>query len=273
MRPLTISLLQTPLFWEDPQRNLAHIEQKLTAQQDSTHLTILPEMFSTGFSMNPATLAETMDGPTVQWMKNVAAQKKTILVGSVMISENGKYFNRLLWVLPNGQIGQYDKRHLFGFAGEDQHYSPGQKRLIASVNAWKINLQICYDLRFPVWARQRSTFEEEGTFQPEYDVLVYVANWPARRADSWKTLLRARAIENQCYVIGVNRIGADGNGIEHAGDSMIIGPTGDILHTCENREELYSMNLDPTVLNDTRDRFPFLRDADGFIILSDDSPE
>ena len=230
-------------------------------------------MFSTGFSMDPGTHAETMEGDSVQWMKRIAAEKKTILVGSLMIKEEDKYFNRLLWVLPNGQIGQYDKRHLFAYAGEDEKYSSGHKRFVASVNGWRINLQICYDLRFPVWARQRSTYDEEGNFLPEYDVLVYVANWPARRAEAWKTLLRARAIENQCYVIGVNRIGVDGNEIEYSGDSCIISPLGEVLHSYESHDGLFSASLDPVLLSETRQRFPFLRDADGFMILSDDSPE
>lgn len=273
MQLLPIAFLQTGLFWEDPSRNLAQLEEKLQALPSHTHLTILPEMFSTGFSMNPNAYAETMEGETVQWMKKISAQKKTILVGSVMIKEGENYFNRLLWVLPNGQIGQYDKRHLFGYAGEDKQYTPGNKRLIASVNGWRVNLQICYDLRFPVWSRQRSGYDEEGNFQPEYDILIYVANWPARRAEAWKTLLRARAIENQCYVIGVNRIGLDGNGIDHQGDSQLVGPSGEVIYTSENREELYTAALDPLLLQDTRQRFPFLRDADGFMILSDDFSE
>ena len=223
--------------------------------------------------MRPQDLAETMEGETIHWMKRIAQEKCTILTGSFMAKEEDRYFNRLMWVLPNGMTGQYDKRHLFAFAGEDQHYTAGNKRLIASVNGWRINLQICYDLRFPVWARQRSTIDEEGNFQPEYDLLVYVANWPERRAEAWKTLLRARAIENQCFVVGVNRVGVDGSGINHTGDSMIISPTGDIIHHCADRNELHSQILDPVLLQETRDRLPFLRDADGFMILSDELPE
>ena len=270
MQPLQLSILQTDLVWEDPAANRQQIEAQLQALPGGTHLTILPEMFSTGFSMSPQLLAENMEGDTVQWMKQLALDKRTILTGSFIAKEGDQHFNRLLWVLPTGQIGQYDKRHLFAFAGEDKHYSPGNKRLIASVNGWRINLQICYDLRFPVWARQRSTYGEEGNFEPEYDLLVYVANWPERRSEAWKTLLRARAIENQCYVVGVNRIGVDGNGIQHAGDSMIIGPTGDVLYSCADRKELHTTILDPVFLLETRERFPFLRDADGFMILSDE---
>lgn len=273
MQPLAIAMLQTDLFWEDPSRNLLHMEEQLAGLPAGTHLTILPEMFATGFSMNPPSLAESMEGPAVTWMKRIAAEKRTILVGSLMIRESDRFFNRLLWVLPNGEIGQYDKRHLFAYAEEDKHYTAGKKRLIARVNGWRINLQICYDLRFPVWSRQQSTYDEEGNFSPEYDLLIYVANWPQRRADAWKTLLRARAIENQSYVIGVNRIGEDGHGNNHAGDSQLIGPMGEVIYTSENRAELYSFQLDPGELQEFRQRFPFLRDADGFMIFSDDLPE
>ena len=273
MNPLHLSILQTDLVWEHPSANRQQIETQLEALSAGTHLAILPEMFSTGFSMRPIELAETMEGETVQWMKRIAHEKRVILTGSFIATEADRYFNRLLWVLPNGQTGQYDKRHLFAYAGEDQHYCAGDKRLIASVNGWRINLQICYDLRFPVWARQRSTYDEDGNFNPEYDVLIYVANWPERRSEAWKTLLRARAIENQCYVVGVNRIGVDGNGINHSGDSMIVSPVGEIMHHCAGRKELHSHILDPVILQETRERLPFLRDADGFMILSDELPE
>ena len=273
MNPLRISILQTTLSWETPTANRDRIESLLSVVPAGTHVVVLPEMFPTGFSMNPEAFAEPMDGETVQWMKRMAAEKKIILTGSFMTKEEESFYNRLLWVLPNGQTGQYDKRHLFAYADEDKHYTAGNKRLIASVNGWRVNLQICYDLRFPVWSRQRSTYNEEGQFQPEYDLLIYIANWPARRSEAWKTLLRARAIENQCYVIGVNRIGTDGNGIEYSGDSMIIGPLGDLLHDCADRAELHTMELDPSHLQESRDRFPFLRDADGFMIFSDDFPE
>lgn len=238
-----------------------------------TEIVVLPEMFSTGFSMNPAEFAETMDGNTVNWMKKLSASRRVILTGSVIIEEQGKYYNRLLWVLPNGDIGFYDKRHLFGFAGEDACYSPGSRRLIASVKGWKINLMICYDLRFPVWARQSSppipsvaVMEKGLDNTPEYDVLIYVANWPERRIHAWKSLLVARAIENQIYVIGVNRIGYDGNNIFHSGNSMIVDPMGDTLYDAASREESHTTILDKDKLQQTRDKFPFLRDADNFMI-------
>jgi predicted amidohydrolase len=224
---------------------------------------VLPEMFSTGFSMKPERLAETMDGPTLQWMKNVAATKKVILTGSVIIEENGNYYNRLVWMLPNGQYGYYDKRHLFAYGEEDKHYASGSKRLIASVNGWKVNLMVCYDLRFPVWARQQ--FDEDRNF--EYDVLIYVANWPERRNTAWKSLLRARAIENQCYVIGVNRVGNDGSDIYHSGDSTVIDPLGEILYEKAHDEDIFTIQLNKDQLNSIRKKFQFWRDADDFEIL------
>jgi len=188
-------------------------------------------------------------------------EKRLIITGSVIIREDEQYYNRLVWVLPDGRIGTYDKKHLFAFAGEHQFYSPGSKRFIASVKGWKINLQVCYDLRFPVWARQQQAES------PEYDVLVYVANWPEKRSTAWKTLLRARAIENQCFVIGVNRVGKDGNGISHTGDSMIIDPMGEILYHKEGKEDVFSYQLDRKLLDEVRGKLPFLEDADPFMIL------
>jgi predicted amidohydrolase len=214
--------------------------------------------------MKPQQLAETMEGETVKWMKRVAAEKKIILTGSVIIEENKSYYNRLVWMLPNGQYGVYDKRHRFAFAGEDEHYTAGTKRLIASVKGWRINLLVCYDLRFPVWARQQS--QEEG---PEYDLLIYVANWPERRSAAWKTLLQARAIENQSYVAGVNRVGKDGNGIDFTGESLIIGPLGEVLYQKKDEEDIFSITLEKEHLQATRDKFPFWKDADGFRLIVD----
>ena len=260
MQTLSVTTIQSDLFWENKAANLQQFEEKIGLISKPTQLVVLPEMFSTGFSMKPAELAETMDGDTVKWMKRIAAERKIILTGSVIIEENGHFFNRALWVLPNGFAGIYDKRHRFAFAGEDQFYTAGNKRLITSVNGWKINLQICYDLRFPVWARQQSA----GT--PEFDVLLYVANWPERRNHAWKTLLTARAIENQCYVIGVNRVGKDGNGIDHSGDSMLVDPLGEVLYIQSFQEEVCTHLLDREKLEEVRNRFPFWKDADHFNI-------
>jgi predicted amidohydrolase len=265
MSSLCVSLIQSSLFWEDKKRNLAMLEEKIMSISEKTNLVILPEMFSTGFSMKPLDLAETMDGETIGWMKRIASTKKIILTGSLIIKDNGHYFNRLIWMLPNGTLGFYDKRHLFAYAGEDQHYTAGAKRLITSVNGWKINLQICYDLRFPVWARQQSNHNS-----PEFDLLIYVANWPEKRSHAWKTLLTARAIENQSYVIGVNRVGKDGNQIHHSGDSMVIDPLGNILFTKSQEEIVHSFELLKDTLNETRNQFPFWKDADQFNILQDD---
>lgn len=271
---LTISTIQTELFWEDKQRNLDQFQQKIEAIRDYTEVVVLPEMFSTGFSMNPMKFAEPMDGASVQWMKKIAANRRIILTGSLIIEENGHYFNRLIWMLPNGQCGFYNKRHLFGYAGEDKHYKAGNSRLIASVKGWKINLQVCYDLRFPVWARQArpaTLFAEAGAAPPEvngveYDLLMYVANWPQKRSVAWTTLLRARAIENQAFVVGVNRIGNDGNNIFHSGDSMIVDPLGEIIYSAGERNEVHTVTLKSSILNETRDRLPFLKDADRFTI-------
>jgi predicted amidohydrolase len=264
MNTLAVSLVQTALFWEDKLQNLAMLEEKIMGIREQSHLVILPEMFSTGFSMKPALLAETMEGTTIAWMKRIAVSKKIILTGSIIIEDGGNYFNRLIWMLPNGTLGFYDKRHLFAFAGEDQYYTAGKKRLITSVNGWKIHLQICYDLRFPVWARQ------QATETPEYDLIIYVANWPERRNHAWKTLLTARAIENQCYVIGVNRVGTDGNNIAHSGDSMVIDPLGTVLFNQANEAIVHSFELTKELLNEVRTKFPFWKDADDFHILQDE---
>ncbi len=266
MKNLLITTIQSPLYWEDKAANLEMFEKKIFSDKEKMEVVVLPEMFNTGFSMHPDRLAEKTDGPTVNWMKKIAAAKKIILTGSLIIEEDHQYFNRLLWVLPNGETGYYDKRHLFGYAGEDQHYMAGAKRLIASVKGWKINLQICYDLRFPVWARQSLPMVEEERASPEYDLLIYIANWPETRSLAWKTLLRARAIENQSFVVGVNRIGNDGKGINHSGDSMIIDPLGNIIYDAGAKEELATIELSGSQLTASREKFPFLKDADPFMI-------
>lgn len=265
MSTLSISIIQTNLHWENKAANLLMLEEKINSIEEPTEIVVLPEMFSTGFSMRPSSLAETMQGPTVDWMKRISRDKRIILTGSLIIEEDGKFFNRLIWMMPNGSLGYYDKRHLFGFAGEDQHYHTGNKRLIASVKGWKLNMQICYDLRFPVWSRQQMTETPDGP-EPEYDVLIYVANWPQRRSHAWKTLLCARAIENQCYVVGVNRVGVDGNDIPHSGDSLVLNPMGEVLYHMANDEDIFTIHLDKQELTDIRAKLPFLKDADRFHI-------
>lgn len=286
MSHLTFTLIQTNLHWEDKAANLQMLEEKINSIQHPTQIIVLPEMFNTGFSMKPEEHAEDMNGITVQWMKKMAVTKRVIVTGSIMVKEvetmqtgdagPNRYFNRLIWMLPNGQFAVYDKRHLFAYAGEDQHYTAGTKRLIASVNGFKINLQVCYDLRFPVWARQAPSLlehpsekkdgSEAGGVEAEYDILIYVANWPERRVHAWKTLLTARAIENQCYVIGVNRTGTDGNEIYHSGSSMVVDALGDVLYCKEHDEDIHTITLSKDKLNELRSKLPFLKDADGFSI-------
>ncbi|HMX37239.1 MAG TPA: amidohydrolase [Ferruginibacter sp.] len=273
MSTLTVTTIQTNLHWEEKSANLRMLEEKIAAIEERTELVVLPEMFSTGFSMKPSELAEDMEGETMAWMKRVSRENGIVLTGSFIATENAGYYNRLVWMLPNGQYGYYDKRHLFGYAGEDKHYQAGNKRLIASVNGWKINLQVCYDLRFPVWARNRVLDPDQNragapasTTSPEYDLLVYVANWPERRSHAWKTLLCARAIENQCYVIGVNRVGSDGNNIYHSGNSLVIDPLGQVLYHMADQEDVSTITLQKEKLEEVREKFPFWKDADSFTI-------
>ncbi len=277
MSSLTITTIQTNLHWENKQGNLLLLEDRLRSIDQKTEIIVLPEMFSTGFSMRPKDLAETMEGETVMWMREMAEQYRVVLTGSVIIEENGKYFNRLIWMLPNGQSAYYDKRHLFAFAGEDQHYSPGNKRLIAQVKGWKINLQVCYDLRFPVWARQQlqnpPTTSPESEIAAEYDVLLYVANWPQRRSHAWKTLLCARAIENQCYVVGLNRVGKDGNDVYHSGNSMVVDPLGEVMYHMADEEDSFTITLQKEHLETVRTKFPFWKDADDFNLLEREVPK
>ena len=269
MSSLTITIIQSDLKWEDKAFNLEQLEGKIKAIDPKTQLVVLPEMFNTGFSMNAAALAESMNGDTLQWMSRVSREHKIILTGSLIIEDDKQFFNRMIWMMPNGQMGFYDKRHLFAFAGEDKHYSAGSKRVIASVNGWKVNLQVCYDLRFPVWSRQQIS-NPEADAASEYDLLLYVANWPQRRSHAWKTLLCARAIENQCYVVGVNRVGNDIHGNYHSGDSMLVNPMGEILYHCADREDVFTITLTMDELNNTRQALPFLRDADSFTIHLDE---
>ncbi len=269
MSSLTISLIQTDLHWEDKAANLDMFSNKIENIKETTEVIILPEMFNTGFSMNAEALAEPMNGETLQWMKKTAAKKKAIITGSMIIEENENYFNRLIWMLPNGEYGYYDKRHLFAYGNEHTKYTPGNKRLIASAKGWKINLLVCYDLRFPVWCRQVHLAPGEGLGvrpTPEYDLLMFVANWPQQRIHAWKSLLIARAIENQCYVVGVNRVGNDGNNIYYNGSSMIVDPLGEVIYSKEKEEDIFTYTLQKEKLTQVRERFPFWKDADSFNI-------
>jgi predicted amidohydrolase len=258
MQDLTITLIQTALHWENVQANLNELEEKLWTINEPTDLILLPEMFNSGFSMHARLLAEPMNLTTTKWMKQMAAQKQTVICGSFIVQEKGHYFNRLLWVEPSGKIDQYDKRHLFRMAEEHKTFSEGNKKLIVSLNGWNICPLVCYDLRFPVWSRNRNN---------EYDLLLYVANWPAARQSAWNTLLPARAVENLCYVAGLNRCEEDGNGIIYQGDSRVDDFYGNNLLHMGNQEEITTVTLSAEKLKKYREKFPAHLDADGFQLL------
>lgn len=264
---MQVTLIQTSLFWEDREKNLAHFNNLLNSVQEKTDLIVLPEMFTTGFTMNPSKLSEPASGPTLAWLQQKAQEKNAVITGSVAVEEKGNYFNRLFWVQPNGTFSFYNKRHLFRMAGEDKHYSAGENKIIQAIGEFKICPLVCYDLRFPVWSRNTFT-KNNGSYTAAYDVLIYVANWPEVRSYPWKQLLIARAIENQCFVIGVNRIGADGNNIAHSGDSMVINPRGEIISkTKANEESIETVSLDYNYLSEFRKVFPVGLDADDFKLL------
>src|ERR1700743_768157 len=258
MENLKITLFQGYLFWENIDKNLQNISLRLSGIREKTDLIILPEMFNTGFTMNAAELGEPMNGKTMQWMHKIAVQYDCVVTGSLIIAEKGKYYNRLVWMRPNGSFECYDKRHLFALGKEHETYTAGSKKLIVELKGWKICPVICYDLRFPVWLRN---------VNEAYDLLLVVANWPERRALHWRTLIPARAVENQSYVIGVNRIGHDGNEIYHSGDSTCIDPNGNVVYYKRDEEDLYTFSISAEELIKTRRAFPFLKDADKFEIL------
>lgn len=264
MNNLHITLIQTSLHWQDVDANLQMLTKKLAEIKQPTDLIILPEMFSTGFSMNAASLAEEMkNSKALSWMKEAAAKANCVVTGSLMLREERSYFNRLVWMRPDGSFETYDKRHLFSFAGEEKTFTAGTDRLIISLNGWNICPMICYDLRFPVWSRNTLA---DGDSSAAYDLLLYVANWPERRVQAWKYLLLARAIENQCYTIGLNRVGNDGNDVYHSGDSMVVDALGNLLYHREHDEDIATIELNSEELKKTRRQFRFLKDADNFII-------
>lgn len=259
MQSLKVTTIQTNLYWEDIHKNLEQFNEKLNALLEQTDIIILPEMFTTGFTMNPLLLAEEHGGKGLQWMQQKAKEKNAVLVGSISVKDKQQYYNRLYWVMPDGAYQFYDKRHLFQMGKEDLHYTAGNKKIIMEYKGWKICPLICYDLRFPVWSRNK----KEDT----YDVLLYVANWPEVRSYPWRQLLIARAIENQTYVIGVNRIGEDGNAIKHSGDSCVINPRGEIINTTKaNEDKTETLSLSYTYLDEFRKLFPVMLDGDDFEI-------
>ncbi len=252
---LEISLIQLDVFWLDKEKNLKKIEE-LIDRSPKSDIFLLPEMFNTGFYLKPFEIAEDWDGLTVMWMKRVSEKYGVALGGSIVFKENGKFYNRFLFV-EGENIEFYDKRHTFSMAGENKYFTKGNKIKTIEFKGWKIRLLVCYDLRFPVWSRNTD----------EYDLAVYVANWPASRIEQWKSLLIARAIENQAYVIGVNRIGKDGNGFDYAGKSLVADFKGEILlQLPDNKEVVRSVVLDADLLKKSREKFPVLRDRDKFVI-------
>ena len=251
---LNVTIIQSDLVWENPEQNRVNFSNKLKALA-KTDVLILPEMFTTGFTMNPVSIAEKMDGITIAWMQTHAKQLDAAVAGSLVIAVKGKYFNRFVWANPNGTLHWYDKHQLFTLANEHKAYSAGNEQTIVDYKGWKIRLFVCYDLRFPVWSRRVN----------DYDVAIYVASWPSKRVSAWKTLLEARAIENMSYVVGVNRIGTDQNGLEYSGASAIYDPWGTKLtHTKEHTETTESVDLSLSNLKHWRKSFSVLNDADTF---------
>jgi len=264
---MKVTLIQTYLHWENREKNLSHFDALIDSIKEPTDLIILPEMFTTGFTMNPKQFAES-DNVTLEWLKQKSKQKNAVITGSVAVKENDNNFNRLFWVEPNQAYSTYDKRHLFRMAKEDENYTSGTKKIIKQINSWNICPLICYDLRFPVWSRNTFKKISDTECDAEYDVLIYIANWPEVRNYPWKQLLIARAIENQCYVVGVNRIGLDGNNFSHSGDSVVITPRGEIISkTKANEESIETIPLDKNYLTDFRKIFPVGLDADSFTII------
>ena len=253
---MKVALIQSLLVWENPQANRNNFEEKINAISEKVDLIVLPEMFTSGFTMNPKDVCEAKDGETVLWLKLIAKAKNSAITGSVIISENNNFYNRLLFVFPSGEIQFYDKRHLFTLAGEDKIYTSGKKKLIIEYKGFKICPLICYDLRFPVFSRNTE----------EYDVLLYVANWPKPRINAWDALLKARAIENMSYTIGVNRVGIDNNKLEYNGHSQIIDFSGNYLLEPQENEDIYITTLHKNNLLDFREKFGFLNDRDSFTV-------
>ncbi|TRX02267.1 nitrilase family protein [Flavobacterium gawalongense] len=250
------ALIQSPLYWENPKQNRDYFEEKINTISDDIDLIVLPEMFTSGFTMSPENVAETMKGETVTWAKSLAKAKKTAITGSLVIEENSNFYNRMVFVFPSGEIQFYDKKHLFTLAGEDKVYTSGTQKIIVDYLGWKICLQVCYDLRFPVFSRN---FED-------YDLLIYVASWPKIRINAWDTLLKARAIENMSYAIGVNRIGEDNNGYQYTGHSQVVDFLGNCIVEPVESESILFAELNKKEMLQSRQKLGFLNDRDAFEI-------
>lgn len=251
---MKIAIIQSPLSWENPIVNRNYFEEKINAITEKVDLIVLPEMFTTGFTMNPSAVAETMQGETILWLQSLAKAKNSAITGSLVITENDNFYNRLLFVFPSGEIQFYDKRHLFTLAGEDKIYTSGEEKLIVDYLGWKICPLICYDLRFPVFARNTE----------DYDLLIYVANWPKVRMSAWDILLKARSVENMCYTIGVNRIGFDNNNFEYVGHSQVVDFLGNYILEPQETEDVFIVELNKEKLHETRQKLGFLNDRDSF---------
>ncbi|WP_299127864.1 amidohydrolase [uncultured Winogradskyella sp.] len=255
---LTVALIQTSLAWENPTENRRLLSDKINSVADDVDLFVLPEMFTSGFTMNASLVAETMQGDTLLWLKNLAEEKQAAIMGSLVITENARFYNRLVCVEPTGKVHQYDKRHTFTLAGEDKVYKAGSKKIIFDYKGFKICPLICYDLRFPVWARNIEN----------YDLLVYAANWPKVRVNAWDALLQARAIENMCYCIGVNRVGLDGNNYEYSGHSAVFDVLGNRLDSiASGKETIETITLEQSHITKYRNKLGFLKDKDNFTLL------
>ncbi|RAP57803.1 amidohydrolase [Oleiagrimonas sp. MCCC 1A03011] len=265
MQPLRLTLVQADTRWHDAASNRAYYRELLHRHGEIGDLVVLPEMFLTGFTNETDSQAEPLEGPGLEWMRARAAECDAVVTGSLVIRrEDGQSVNRLLWVRPDGSFAQYDKRHLFRMAGEHHHYAAGASPLTIELHGWRVRPLVCYDLRFPVWSRNRRCAGARGGM--DYDVLLYVANWPAPRRTAWRTLLRARAIENLGYCVGVNRVGTDGNDVPYAGDSAAIDPLGESLVELGEQELVVTVSLDPESLMSHRQRFPAWMDADTFTL-------
>ncbi|WP_339888801.1 amidohydrolase [uncultured Flavobacterium sp.] len=254
---MKIALFQTSLAWENPKSNRTFIEEYFINEDEEFDLFVLPEMFTTGFSMNPENVAEEMNGETISWMKSLAIKKDCAVCGSLVVSENNSFYNRFIFVHPNRKIDFYNKRHLFSLAGEHQKYSKGTSKVIIEYKDWKICPQVCYDLRFPAFSRNHEN----------YDLLLYVANWPKPRTNAWDILLKARAVENLCYVVGVNRIGLDENNHEYIGHSQVIDELGNQILNAEENTGVFIVELDKNKMLETRNKLNFLNDKDDFEII------
>jgi predicted amidohydrolase len=255
---INITLIQTDLVWQNRDANIKRFDELIDSNQEQTDLIVLPEMFTTGFSMKPNDHAETMNGPALDWMIQKASDKKVAITGSMMIQDKDRFYNRLFFVFPDGKYEFYDKRHLFRMADEHNHYTAGSRRIMIPYKGFLIFPIICYDLRFPVWLRRTRDFN--------YDLLICVANWPERRNAHWKALIQARAIENQCFVAAVNRVGEDGNHINHSGDSALINARGEIIHQVSNDFFMKTFTLDKQETEQYRQSFNVIEDADPFVL-------